>query len=167
MPTPAVRDKLLTLGGLLAVGGGYAAWARLPAEQALNGFISVLMFNIVYDLLLRWAVLPICTACVCSLCLGLVDSLCVPVWPLPLGRPPPPAWPLRQRSSPRSGACCPPAGPPAGRCCLDPRPPPIPPPAPPSLPCHCTQCSKKLKWYALCPLVDAMNHSSLVEVRRR
>lgn len=27
-------------------------------------------------------------------------------------------------------------------------------------------CSKKLKWYALCPVVDSINHSSLVEVRR-
>lgn len=27
------------------------------------------------------------------------------------------------------------------------------------------ECSKKLKWYALCPVVDALNHSSLVEVR--
>lgn len=26
-------------------------------------------------------------------------------------------------------------------------------------------CSRKLKWYALCPVVDAINHSSLVEVR--
>jgi hypothetical protein len=25
-------------------------------------------------------------------------------------------------------------------------------------------CSKKLKWYALCPVVDAINHSSLVQV---
>lgn len=52
-PQLAVKDKLLTLGGLLAVGGGYAAWSKLPIDQALNGFISVLMFNIIYDLLLR------------------------------------------------------------------------------------------------------------------
>lgn len=25
-------------------------------------------------------------------------------------------------------------------------------------------CSRKLKWYALCPVVDALNHSSFVEV---
>ena len=28
-------------------------------------------------------------------------------------------------------------------------------------------CSKKLKWYALCPVVDAINHSSLVDVSLR
>ena len=26
-------------------------------------------------------------------------------------------------------------------------------------------CSQKLRWYALCPVVDAINHSSLVQVR--
>jgi hypothetical protein len=26
-------------------------------------------------------------------------------------------------------------------------------------------CSQKLKWYALCPVVDSLNHSSFVEVR--
>lgn len=30
--------------------------------------------------------------------------------------------------------------------------------------CFLRLCSKKLKWYALCPVVDAINHSSLVEV---
>ena len=25
-------------------------------------------------------------------------------------------------------------------------------------------CRQKLKWYALCPVVDAINHNSLVEV---
>lgn len=52
---PAVGEKARALGLLLALGGGYAAWQRLPLEQALNAFISVLVFNIVYDLLLRWA----------------------------------------------------------------------------------------------------------------
>lgn len=51
-PAPA-GDKLRTLGLLLGAGGGYAAWAGLPLQQALNGFISVLVFNIIYDLLLR------------------------------------------------------------------------------------------------------------------
>ena len=46
------RLLLRTLGLLLAAGGGYAVWAQLPLEQALNGFISVLVFNIVYDLLI-------------------------------------------------------------------------------------------------------------------
>ncbi|KAL4457348.1 hypothetical protein ABPG75_012213 [Micractinium tetrahymenae] len=71
----SVDEKARTLGLLLAAGGGYTAWQQLPLEQALNGFISVLVFNIIYDLLV----------------------------------------------------------------------------------------SKKLKWYALCPVVDAINHSSLVE----
>ncbi|KAI7838732.1 hypothetical protein COHA_007528 [Chlorella ohadii] len=71
----SVGEKARTLGLLLAAGGAYAAWQQLPLEQALNGLISVLVFNIIYDLLL----------------------------------------------------------------------------------------SKKLKWYALCPVVDAINHSSLVE----
>ncbi|PRW57714.1 SET domain-containing [Chlorella sorokiniana] len=71
----SVVEKARTLGLLLAAGGAYAAWQQLPLEQALNGLISVLVFNIMYDLLL----------------------------------------------------------------------------------------SKKLKWYALCPVVDAINHSSLVE----
>ncbi|EFN55457.1 hypothetical protein CHLNCDRAFT_52262 [Chlorella variabilis] len=71
----SVGEKARTLGLLLAAGGGYAAWQQLPLEQVLNGFISVLLFNIIYDVLI----------------------------------------------------------------------------------------SKKLKWYALCPVVDALNHSSLVE----
>ncbi len=48
----AVGEKARTLGLLLAAGGGYAAWQQLPLEQALNGFISVLVFNIIYDLLI-------------------------------------------------------------------------------------------------------------------
>lgn len=71
----SVGEKARTLGLLLAAGGGYAVWQQLPLEQALNGFISVVVFNIIYDLLI----------------------------------------------------------------------------------------SKKLKWYALCPVVDALNHSSVVE----
>ncbi|KAL4418760.1 hypothetical protein ABPG77_005771 [Micractinium sp. CCAP 211/92] len=71
----SVGEKARTLGLLLAAGGAYALWQQLPLEQALNAFISVLVFNIIYDLLI----------------------------------------------------------------------------------------SKKLKWYALCPVVDAINHSSLVE----
>ena len=47
-------DKARTLGLLLGAGGGYALWQQLPLEQALNGFISVVVFNIIYDLLLRW-----------------------------------------------------------------------------------------------------------------
>ena len=50
----AVGDKARTLGLLLGAGGGYALWQQLPLEQALNGFISVVVFNIIYDLLLRW-----------------------------------------------------------------------------------------------------------------
>jgi hypothetical protein len=38
---------------VLGVGGGYALWQQLPLEQVLNGFISVLIFNIIYDALLR------------------------------------------------------------------------------------------------------------------
>ncbi|PSC74531.1 SET domain-containing 4 [Micractinium conductrix] len=71
----SVGEKARTLGLLLAAGGGYTLWAHLPLEQALNGLISVLVFNIMYDLLI----------------------------------------------------------------------------------------SQKLKWYALCPVVDAINHNSLVE----
>ncbi|KAL4858313.1 Histone-lysine N-methyltransferase setd3 [Chlorella vulgaris] len=71
----SVGDKARTLGLVLGVGGGYALWQQLPLEQVLNGFISVLIFNIIYDALL----------------------------------------------------------------------------------------SRKLKWYALCPVVDALNHSSFVE----
>lgn len=51
---PAVGEKARTLGLLLAAGGGYAAWQQLPLEQVLNGFISVLLFNIIYDVLIRW-----------------------------------------------------------------------------------------------------------------
>jgi hypothetical protein len=53
-----VGDKARTLGLLLGVGGGYALWQQLPLEQALNGFISVVVFNIIYDLLLRWLAWP-------------------------------------------------------------------------------------------------------------
>lgn len=52
-PLVAVGEKARTLGLVLAAGGGYALWQHLPLEQALNGFISVLVFNIIYDLLLR------------------------------------------------------------------------------------------------------------------
>lgn len=54
---PAVGEKARTLGLLLAAGGAYAAWQQLPLEQALNAFISVLVFNIIYDLLIRCGVL--------------------------------------------------------------------------------------------------------------
>ncbi len=47
-------EKARTLGLLLAAGGAYALWQQLPLEQALNAFISVLVFNIIYDLLIRW-----------------------------------------------------------------------------------------------------------------
>lgn len=51
LPT-TVGEKARTLGLLLAAGGGYTLWAHLPLEQALNGLISVLVFNIMYDLLI-------------------------------------------------------------------------------------------------------------------
>lgn len=47
-------EKARTLGLLLAAGGAYTLWQQLPLEQALNAFISVLVFNIIYDLLIRW-----------------------------------------------------------------------------------------------------------------
>lgn len=37
---------------ILAAGGGYVLWAHLPLQQALNGLLAALMFNIIYDVLL-------------------------------------------------------------------------------------------------------------------
>ena len=73
----SVGDKARTFGLVAAAGAAYVALVDVPVQQALNGGIAALMFNVIYDVLL----------------------------------------------------------------------------------------SKKLKWYAMCPLVDCCNHRSAVEVR--
>eukprot|EP00887_Chlorella_sp_A99_P007953 scaffold12.g7953.t1 len=48
----SLRDKAALAAALLGGGGAYAAWQHLPAQQALNGLLAALMFNVVYDLVL-------------------------------------------------------------------------------------------------------------------
>lgn len=69
------KEKLQSAGVVLVGGGAYVAWAHLPLQQALNGLLAAVMFNLIFDVLL----------------------------------------------------------------------------------------SQKLKWHSLCPVVDSVNHSSLVE----
>ncbi|GAB4823521.1 hypothetical protein N2152v2_010567 [Parachlorella kessleri] len=61
------REKLTTGGVVLAAGSAYALWAHLPLQQALNGLLAALMFNIIYDVLisqkLKWhAMCPVIDA---------------------------------------------------------------------------------------------------------
>lgn len=37
---------------MLVAGGAYVSLAHLPLQQALNGLLAALMFNIIYDVLL-------------------------------------------------------------------------------------------------------------------
>ncbi len=53
------RERLSTGGLVLAAGSAYVAWAHLPLQQALNGLLAALMFNIIYDVLLSQVGEPI------------------------------------------------------------------------------------------------------------
>ena len=48
----SIQSRLLGAGVVAAAGAAYVAWQGIALEQALNGAIAAVMFNIVYDLLI-------------------------------------------------------------------------------------------------------------------
>ena len=101
-------------------------------------FTPVLVFNIIHDVLLRRVAVTWLLSAQRALERVFGYAAACSVWRAAHLLPP---WEGCQRSRPRPPCC-------------QPTVPLLPPPR-----------SKKLKWYALCPVVDSINHSSLVEVR--
>ena len=74
------REKLTTGGLVLGAGSAYALWAHLPLQQALNGLLAALMFNIIYDVLLSQVGCPSLPGndyCSFVLGTGIQASLCL------------------------------------------------------------------------------------------